>query len=401
MKKFQYTLLFIFFFILYALIDRNCFTDNSGYTKILFDFLNHGSFPSPPLYFALLYIFGEFFCWGLAVATHLPGADLGISALRTTGYSMAVYFLWSCFAVIKFYFAEMLFKHIVDRQEIVALGEQRISILVLLLFFAHPLSLFFKHMYLGFAAVNVWHNSSTIMMVPFAIWLFALTRNWFTKADTAITAALPLVFVAIFNILIKPSYCLVYVIVFPVFSLITYRFSAKFYQSLLITACITLAIFIQYILLYYCTTDFESSGYTGTNSKVIISPFTVWFFYSGYLIPIKLLLSIMFPLCVLWTLGHRITRDPGYQFAWLGFFVALLIFICVAESGPRLYHANFSWQLIPANFILFLYSLALFYKNKTASISRFKYRLTQAVFYAHVFCGVFYVYRMISLHQYL
>lgn len=401
MTKFRSIPLFVLFLTLYALIDRYCFTDFSGHTKILFDFLEHGSFPSPPLYFAVLYVCGEFFSWGLSLATHLTGAAPGPETIHASGYAVAVYFLMACFTVFKFLVAETVFRHIVERKNVTVHEQRRIGILVLLLLFAHPVSLFFRHMYLGFAAVNVWHNSSTIMMVPFAVWLFFLTRQWLTRPEASITTAVPVVIVAIVNILIKPSYCFVYVVVLPVIAFLTYRFSARFYHSLLITAVIALGILIQYILLYHVATDFETCGYTGTNSKVIISPFTVWFFYAGYVIPLNLLFSILFPLCVLWTYGRKVICDTGYQFAWLSFIVALLIFICVAESGPRLYHANFSWQLVPCTFILFLYSLALLYKHQGSGVSKFKYRLSQIAFCAHVLCGFVYVGRMILFHQYV
>jgi hypothetical protein len=89
------------------------------------------------------------------------------------------------------------------------------------------------------------------------------------------------------------------------------------------------------------------------DTGVFIIPFAVEAYWSSYL-PLKLLLSILFPLSVLWLLRRELARDDELLLALLAFAVSLVHLYFFAESGDRFAHANFRWGSQTTLFILFV-----------------------------------------------
>jgi hypothetical protein len=98
-------------------------------------------------------------------------------------------------------------------------------------------------------------------------------------------------------------------------------------------------------VLIYLLPESEGAG-------IIIAPFQVESIYSGYL-ALKLLLSILFPLAVLYLVRRRIAADVELMTALLAFAISLIHLYFFAESGDRLTHANFRWGAQVTLFILF------------------------------------------------
>lgn len=90
-------------------------------------------------------------------------------------------------------------------------------------------------MYLGYYVPNVWHNSTTIFLFPFAIFLFFLSckqlecycfkRNWI------------ITLLVILNVFIKPSFFFVFVCAYPLMLLYKYGLKKSFWLSIFTCYC--------------------------------------------------------------------------------------------------------------------------------------------------------------------
>ena len=105
-----------------------------------------------------------------------------------------------------------------------------------------------------------------------------------------------------------------------------------------------MALAYQAVLIYWI----PDAGDAG----VILAPFAAEAYWSNYL-PLKFLLSVAFPLSVLWMLRHRLAEDDELLLGCLAFAVSLVHLYFFAESGDRFTHANFRWGAQTTLFILF------------------------------------------------
>lgn len=194
---------------------------------------------------------------------------------------------------------------------------------------------------------NVWHNSTTIFLMPFVLALFWYSWQFLEKGELKLLY--PIGLFLILNVLIKPSFFLCFAPVFPLFALGRLNFTRKFWLSLVPILVTGLLVVGEYVLLYMLvdnTTPTEKSG-------IEIAPFRDWAFKSNN-IGVSLLVSIAYPLVYGLLYFTNVKRELLLQYGWGLFLVAMLILICVVETGPRATHGNFRWQAVVCNYLLFL-----------------------------------------------
>ncbi len=105
-------------------------------------------------------------------------------------------------------------------------------------------------------------------------------------------------------------------------------------------------------------------------------------------IPLSTVGSYAFPVAALALGGAMVRRDAAVRFA-LGLAVAgLLVFVLFKETGPRQYNANFAWQAIVTNYVLFLAMLAAVARWLRAGRFGWRQSLVLAAFTLHVVAGV-------------
>lgn len=206
-------------------------------------------------------------------------------------------------------------------------------------------------MALGYLPVNTWHNSTTIFLMPFAIWLFYKSYLFICnhrQISNIYNKLLELLLLTVFCVFIKPSYFFVFAIAFPLYYLLRFGINKNLFLTGMVSVLSTFALLLVYRYVY-----------TGSDSSVTISPFHVWGYWSGN-IPVSLLASVFFPLLFAIIYFKETVQDHLLSYAWINMLVAIMIYILLTETGGREMHGNFGWQTIICNFILFLCTWILF-----------------------------------------
>jgi hypothetical protein len=280
------------------------------------------------------------------------------------------------------------------------------------------------HYYLGQFPPSVWHNSTTIALAPLAVLLFYCSYRFLLTGGYL--PALATAGLCLANLAVKPSFVLPFVIVFPAFALLQFREENR--RALFLAAGIWLlcvgALAWQTYYTYFdarLLLQFYRERYQLENiprERIEISWLTVWQMYSANLVR-SLLYSIAFPLAYAVLFPVRAWRDKLLLYA-AGLFAAALLLTCMlTETGYRRPHANFFWQTILANYVLFTATVVSllrpdsrgaggaaappaaagrWWQGRTWLLAR--RTVVWAVFGAHVWAGVTYLQRVLATGLY-
>lgn len=360
--------------------------DFEFHVKHLQNYIASNTFPAYPLYFICIYVLSLF-----------------SSSMELLLFSSAV--VVSAATMIKFVLSYRIMGMLVGQ----ANEEQHISIfdrsitlknLLLLLSFAlilmMPVFTGSDKFYLGKIAANNWHNSTSIFAMPFVLLLFYNSYLFLEKGDLKLLTTI--LILSILNILAKPSFFLVFAVVFPIFSLIRFKFSTTFFQSIIPVFISGILLLFQYYLMYHQNTEALNGGTTAQG--LAIKPFHTWSFFSAN-IPLDLLASVLFPLVFFACYYQKLVNDLLFKYASTLFYVALLLFILVAENGVGEFHGNFGWQGMMCMYVLFLVCIAklVSFIKEQGKLSTKDY-LILAVMAIHFLAGVVYLYRIVFKNYY-
>jgi hypothetical protein len=313
----------VFFFL--VLFDKGIESDLRQHVRIVQKLLAEESFPVPPLYY--------FSIWAVA----------GFSAKSILLYPAAI-------LVLTF---SVLFKQAITEKILLefnaSVSKQIIGWLTIALIFTMPFTIS-ERIYLGKITPNVWHNSTTIFLMPFAIMLWYYSYKFLERADKKLF--IPISFLIIINLLAKPSYLFVFFVAFPIASFIRYRFNKIFFYSVIPIAIGLTLLYLENKMI------FHSQQFNVGNADLgfEIAPFKVWKHYSK-IIPLDLLLSFIFPISVIVLCWKNIRSDRLFWYTISQLFIALLILALFSETGRRWYHGNFFWQAYVVSYLVYLYSL--------------------------------------------
>lgn len=250
-----------------------------------------------------------------------------------------------------------------------------------------------KYVYLGQLPPNVWHNSTTIFLIPFAVLLYWYSYQLLEKFE--IKTLWWVIGMAFLNNLIKPSFFLCFAVVFPLMALIKFKLRKEFFLCLIPVVFGFALIILEYIAIY----KFGSYGRAG-ESSIAIEPFGWWRVYAEY-ISISFLISVAFPLSYLLFYFNRVKDQPFLYYAYLLFSAATGIMIIFVEKGPRETDGNFFWQIIAANYILFL-AVAIDFTKHLLRERKLNIRdmIIASVFALHLFSGWIYLAKMLFRGNY-
>ena len=246
------------------------------------------------------------------------------------------------------------------------------------------------HPYLGNFPPNVWHNSTTIAVAPFAFALFWQSYRYLYAA--APPAVWGLVLLTLANVFIKPSYALVFVVIFPLFS---WRRGTAPQARIAAAAVAGIGLLAIAGLSYFFYLRPPAGFLAGAEpSQVVVEPLKVWS-YLAPSVPLSLLVSIAFPLAFVAAYARQAFIRPLFQYAAAHFLLALGMYALLAESGPRELHGNFVWQLVLCNYILF-FVCALLLSEIVLARGRtiLRDRLLMLIGAAHVASGIYYLARL-------
>lgn len=255
-----------------------------------------------------------------------------------------------------------------------------------LMYFLKPLGIFLSadNMYWGYYVPNVWHNSTILCMMPFAIACYLLSVKQFKQYTDRRNKYISLFLVL--SVLVKPSFFFVYVIAYPIIMLSQYGLSKTFSKSLLPLLAGGICLVYEYVTIYY-------SGVNDGSSVVIdiAQLFTLDFWQSRIL---YLVVSLSLPLLFLCLYGRTIVRDPEFWFVLIMLVCGLGIMWCCRETGPRATHGNFGWQTIAAMWFVYFYMLKTATSSEVSPLPQrggYSQKAMLIIFGLHVIMGFVYL----------
>ena len=317
---------------------------------------------------------------------------------------VAMVFIVSLAHFLKFYFTVLTVKYFLNERNDLKKSKTFISLISLslvILFSIPSYNLYIGRnlYYLGHLVPMVWHNSTIIVSTPLSILLFLLSYKQLSEYKMNRNYIISLL--SVLTLLIKPSFILVYIVVYPLIYFFKYKLSKKYLWGYAPVVFSVLFLVVQYVMIYV----YNIGSIQSEKSKVGFGFLTVWGEFVGVKnIPIVIFTSLMFPLMCLFVFPKwLIKRDVLFSFSLL--LVSVLIFAYLYEIGPRMYHGNFFWQIVPSVYIFFMVSIIqLIIKAEELKNRRFYLRLTvyflSFIYILHICSGIFYAYRYITQNIY-
>jgi len=215
----------------------------------------------------------------------------------------------------------------------------------LLLLFCLPLPS--MNWYLGQFPPNVWHNSTTIATMPFAVMLFFHSATFLETGRAR--QLLPTAIYCALGLMTKPSVFFAFAPIFPLFALARFGPGRRFLQ-----ACIPVAVgaslLLGYMALMFFTPLYEH-GAGGWQPQLGLGWLDVWRLHSSN-IPLSILDSVALPLLFLLAYPRQCLGDLKVRYAAALLAFGVLLFAVVQETGDWAISGNMSWQNIMYNYLL-------------------------------------------------
>jgi hypothetical protein len=244
------------------------------------------------------------------------------------------------------------------------------------------------NLYFGYVGINVLHNPTMVMLKPFALLLFAVTIHLLSHRlrVTARTVAL-VVLLILLSVIAKPNFVLVLLPTLLV--VVAYRFYRRERADLKTVILLLIVPMIVVLALEYVFMYIFIDSQNGGGGGILFAPLLTIYVYDRQvaLLPIKFLLSILFPLTVTLLYRQQAFKDLSLRLAWLIFVIGAAQMYLFAEGGDRLRDGNFWWSAQIGLFILFVAS-ALFWLRHFRDQPGWRGRVCLIVFLLHVICGI-------------
>ncbi len=369
------------FYWLFHYLRNNVAWDILLHARMLETFLEHDSFPVPPGYPFLTWLFSGF---ATRVVPILRGANVALALMTLLKLGVIFYALKACW--------KRTHDTLPEGRELLLLFGLSLSLMLVA-----PLYTFNGFFYFGRVALSIWHNPTTITVAPFALLLFLATPAFLEKPRQQGWKILVL---ALLNILIKPSFLFAWLPGVFLVALLTTR-SWKTLLWITVPLFITgLMILGQYYLIYTQGT-LDELIYGSRPSGVVIKPLLVWnhFLEKGNTsLWISLATSLAFPLLFV---GLFVRTGKINLLTWIGVSVlvmGLLISGIFAEGEARTLHGNFLWTAYLANFSLFIAAFLNLMEIKPLSWKQWVLYLVVAL---HVLSGIGFLVNTMIIKNYL
>ncbi len=356
-------------------------TDIQGHIYGLKVVIRHHQFPIPPLYYFLLYLFSGF-------------------SLDTIALNKSAIFLLSFSVAMKYYYSVKLTEQLVIKQKNTPL----LNLLIWLLLFSAPVLYNYRQMFIGRIPINLWHNSTTIFLIPFALLLFHHSLCFLKKSIPVKKDILLLVFFGFLNVLIKPSFLFAFLPAFIIMAFVIHGYQSRMFKSsLIIVFTIGVFVLLEYYTIYKMDI-LDSIRFKNDEKGIDIRPFFTMLYLSHNNIAALILnsgVSLLFPFIYLGLFYKEMKKDTDIQYTFWVFFFSLLIAVLVTEKGIMAYFGNFMWQLYVCNFILFLVLVKYGYeKVRILGVKNKKSIMIIAAFSLHLLSGLFYMFKLFYFKKY-
>jgi hypothetical protein len=148
--------------------------------------------------------------------------------------------------------------------------------------------------------------------------------------------------------------------------------------------------------------SYTAAGLDESVEKFVITPFKTLKAYSSssFEIPLKIVMSAVFPVYVTVYYWKDIKRNLVFQLGWMNFLVGLVMTLLFSEE-VRYAHGNFLWGPMVGIFILFVITVIHYFKDLAPKLEQKSARWTDGVpallLTLHLVCGlIYYVNALIS-----
>ncbi|UCR89697.1 hypothetical protein [Mycetocola spongiae] len=248
------------------------------------------------------------------------------------------------------------------------------------------------NLYLGHLSANVWHNSTNVMVAPFAIAAF-YTGILFLRKQTVRSAA---VFsgLIVLSTLCKPNFSLALLPVIGIAAIIVLIQNRTAIMPALKLISIAFIPVAALLALQY-TIVFLSGSVRET--KLGISPFAVWSHFSDN-ISYFLVLSLAGPVLMLLAMTPLARRSLEIQVSWLTLLVAIAqygLLVEVFPDGSISFEGNWTWGSYTAITVVFIFSMIFMLRQldvpKLDPWPRVALFLAGLAVAAHTFSGIYYL----------
>lgn len=215
-----------------------------------------------------------------------------------------------------------------------------------------------KIMYWGYYVPNVWHNSTILCMMPFAIMTYLLSVKQLENYDRTRNGLITLF--VILGTLIKPSFFFIYAVAYPIMTFIKYRWKREFFYSLvpILSGCV--CVLYEYFTIYTpSVVDVADENNSGVIIEVL--PLFTFGFWKARLL--KMGISLAFPMAFVVAYWKKVIKNKEFWLVFIMLVMALGISWCCHETGLRAVHGNFEWQVIAAMWFVYYYMLKVILKE--------------------------------------
>ena len=243
-----------------------------------------------------------------------------------------------------------------------------------------------KLMYLGYCVPNVWHNSTIVLSMPFAILMYLYSLkilSAFSEKNNNI-----LTIVTLICVLIKPSFFFVFGVVYPIMLLIKYGVSKTLFKALLPVLIGALGCMYIYFSIFTIGNQTGGNGVMISANKLLCMDF--WREKLPFLIS-----SLAFPIlfCVF---DKNSIKTKEFLYLSLMIVTALLISYLCSETGDRAGHGNFGWQIVPVMWLVYYSVLKGILSWKQSA----KRNFFLSIYSIHVVVGIVYCMRLVLFDNY-
>lgn len=241
--------------------------------------------------------------------------------------------------------------------------------------------------YIGYQSGNMWHNSTYTFMRFMAL----ITLIYYIKIADTYRQGIKFKEWLIFTLLLsvttgfKPSFLTVFAPFLLIKLIYDWIKGTKFLNIFIMGTTVFMPIGIMAL---ESMVLFPGDG----NSGYMIAPFKALSMRGDHP-KVSLVLSVLFPLCVLFFNLKNIKYDKIYSGSLIIWLVGFLEVFLLIETGDRALDSNFFWGYSISIFIVFIASLLKAYKSFKESKSRFRVPIAiteSAILIWHVISGIWY-----------
>lgn len=191
---------------------------------------------------------------------------------------------------------------------------------------------------------------------------------------------------------------MVFVGAYPLMMLLRYKFSKIFWKSLFPVLLGGIFLLIQYWFIYQTANESVADK---DHSGIGFGLFSLYRKVIGLTsLPLGIVSSLFFPLLYSVLNLKKLKTSTIYLYTVLLLAFSFLVYALIYEVGPRFFHGNFYWQIIPSTWLMFFIVLLSLLKDIKEEGFTTKNKILLAAYTLHVVSGIVYIGRILILHNY-